>query len=425
MNDPLDALHTPLEPADPDPAFAADLRARLERALLHPTEASTVTSTLSTASDPTQADPDAARLHTVTPYLAVIDARAAVAFYTAAFGARPRGAPIVMPDGRVGHVEVLLGDSVLMMADEFPELDLVAPANRGGVSQSLRLEVADPDAVVAAAVAAGGTLYRPVADSPYGRGGVVLDPSGHRWMVSREAPESREAGGARPGDVVYAALWRPDVQRAERFYAAVLGWTVAAAHTPQGRHVTGLVSGLGLWGGVNRPTTMLCYTVPDVDGAVALVRAAGGTATDPTDSRYGRHADCVDDQGIPFALNSGGNPPDPDEPGGLSYVELRVPDPTAARAFYATVLGWRFTPGVEPGHWHMAGPNGPVQPWMGLTGGPAEPVVVPTFTVPDLAAAADAVRAAGGRAGDPSSGHDGTTADATDDQGAPFRLRQR
>ena len=62
---------------------------------------------------------------------------------------------------------------------------------------------------------------------------------------------------------------------------------------------------------------------------------------------------------------------------------------------------------------------------LALTGGPAEPVVVPTFTVPDLAAADDAVRAAGGRTGDPSSGHDGRTADATDDQGAPFRLRQR
>ena len=139
-----------------------------------------------------------------------------------------RGEPIVMPDGRVGHVEVLLGDSVLMLADEFPEMGLLAPAHLAGVSQSLRLEVADPDAVVAAAVAAGGTLDRPVADSPYGRGGVVLDPSGHRWMVSREAP------AARPGDVVYSALWRPDVQRADRFYRAVLGWTTAAAHTAAG-----------------------------------------------------------------------------------------------------------------------------------------------------------------------------------------------
>ena len=259
MNDPLDALHTPLEPADPDPAFAADLRARIERALLHP-EDSTMTSTLNS---PTRADPAAARLHAITPYLAVTDARAAVAFYTTAFGARPRGEPIVMPDGRVGHVEVLLGDSVLMMADEFPEIGLVAPANRGGVSQSLRLEVADPDAVVAAAVAAGGTLERPVTDSPYGRGGVVLDPSGHRWMVSREAPVSQEAVGARPGDVVYAALWRPDVQRAERFYAAVLGWTVAAAHTPQGRHVTGLVTGLGCgagWTGRPRCSATPCRT---------------------------------------------------------------------------------------------------------------------------------------------------------------------
>jgi predicted enzyme related to lactoylglutathione lyase len=415
MTDPFEALRVPVDPVDPDPAFAADLRARIERALLNAPEDTAVTSTIST---PTQADPAAARLHALTPYLAVTDARAAVAFYRTAFGARPRGEPIVMPDGRVGHVEVLLGDSVLMLADEFPEMGLVAPAHLAGVSQSLRLEVADPDAVVAAAVAAGGTLDRPVADSPYGRGGVVLDPSGHRWMVSREAP------AARPGDVVYSALWRPDVQRADRFYRAVLGWTTAAAHTPQGRHVTGLTTGLGLWGGVDRPTTMLCYTVPDVDGAVALVRAAGGTATDATDSPYGRHTDCVDDQGIPFALNSGGSPPDPDEPGGLSHLELQVPDSTAARAFYSTVLGWRFTPGAEPGHWHMTGAGTPVRPWMGLTGGHAEAVVVPTFTVPDLDAAADAVRAAGGRAADPTPARPGTTSEATDDQGAPFRLRQ-
>ena len=77
MNDPLDALRTLVQPVAPDPAFAADLRARIERALLHPPEDSTMTSTLTT---PAQAEPDAARLHAITPYLAVTDARAAVAF---------------------------------------------------------------------------------------------------------------------------------------------------------------------------------------------------------------------------------------------------------------------------------------------------------------------------------------------------------
>jgi uncharacterized glyoxalase superfamily protein PhnB len=130
-------------------------------------------------------------LHTVTPYLAVTDARQAVEFYAAAFGAVRRGDPIVMPDGRIGHVEVAIGDSVIMMADEYPELGLLAPATRGGVSQTLRLEVPDPDVTVARAVELGAALERPVADAPYGRAGVVRDPSGHRWMVSRQPPAAR------------------------------------------------------------------------------------------------------------------------------------------------------------------------------------------------------------------------------------------
>ena len=111
---------------------------------------------------------------------------------------------------------------------------------------------------------------------------------------------------------------------------------------------------------------MLCYSVPDVDAAVALVRAAGGTANEPADTPYGRLADCVDDQGVPFALTSAGAPrrTRPSR-AGLSYLELQVPDATAARAFYSTVLGWRFTPGTEPGHWHMTWPRAryPARGW--------------------------------------------------------------
>ena len=161
------------------------------------------------------------RMHTLTPYLAVVDARASIAFYVAAFGAMRRGDPHVMPDGRIGHVEVGIGDTVLMLADEFPEIGLRAPVGRGGASQSLRLETADPDGVVAAAVAAGAVLERPVTDAPYGRGGVVVDPDGHRWMVSREAPTAhrrrrrvRVAVGARRGP--HPAVLRRGAGRARR-----------------------------------------------------------------------------------------------------------------------------------------------------------------------------------------------------------------
>lgn len=125
---------------------------------------------------------------TLTPYLNVADAAAAISFYAEVFGAVPRGEVHVMDDGRIGHAEVELDGDVLMLADEFPELGLVGPHTRGGVSQSLHLTVRDVDAVVARAVAAGGRLEREPADTPHGRTGVVVDPAGHRWMVQQDAP---------------------------------------------------------------------------------------------------------------------------------------------------------------------------------------------------------------------------------------------
>ena len=326
----------------------------------------------------------------------MVDARASVEFYVTAFGAARRADPIVMPDGRIGHVEVAVGDSVLMLAEEFPEIGLLAPVHRGGATQSLRLETPDPDAVVAAAVAAGAALDRPVADSPYGRGGVVVDADGHRWMVSREAPL------ARPGDVVYASLWSPDAARTRRFFEGVLG-------------------SLGAVGTAESATTALlcCYEVVDVDAAVTLVRAAGGTADEPRDEPHGRTADCVDDQGIPFALHAGHTPP---MAGPLTYVELRVPDEGRARAFYGTVLGWGFQPGSVEGYWHPRRPDGDLTaPMMGLVGGAAEARAVPTFQVPDVAAAVAAVRAAGGQAAEPGADRYGGPA-CVDTQGAPFHL---
>jgi uncharacterized glyoxalase superfamily protein PhnB len=392
MTDPLDALRVGPGPVDPDPAFAAALRARIERALLDPLEDPMTTSVATSTTEPGAA----VRLHTLTPMLAVVDARASVAFYIEAFGATRRAEPIIMPDGRVGHVEVALGDSVLMLADEFPELGLQAPVGRGGPSQSLRLETPDPDGVVAAAVAAGAALERPVADSPYGRGGVVVDPDGHRWMVSRDVPL------ARPGDVVYASLWAPDAARTRRFYDKVLG-------------------SLGSLGAAEADTTtlMCCYEVADVEAAVTLVRAAGGTAGEPREEAHGHTADCVDDQGIPFAVHAGHTPP---MTGPLRYIELRVPDALRARAFYGTVLGWGFQPGSIDGYWHPQSADGGLTfPVTGLLGGADRATVVPTFGVADVAEGTARVRAAGGEVA-PRDGRRYGGARCVDDQGAAFHL---
>ncbi|HEY4420289.1 MAG TPA: VOC family protein [Pseudonocardia sp.] len=418
MTDAFDALRIPDAPAAPDLEFAGGLRTRIERALLAPmsvTEA-TPTDVAATSQPPSQ--------HTITPYLAAADARAAVSFYVDVFGAAQRGEPIVMPDGRIGHVEVVVGDSVLMLADEYPELDLLAPVTRGGASQSLRIDVADPDAVVQRAVAAGGVLERPVADSPHGRGGVVRDPSGHRWMVSREAPPT----APRPGDVVYTSLWTDDVERAERFYGAVLGWVTAPGSGPQDRQVMNAATRLRLSGGHARPTAMLCYAVPDVDAAAAVVRAAGGTAGEPTDEPHGRVADCVDDMGVPFALWTGASAPAPASEARttIAHLVLRTPDARRARAFYGTVLGWGFAPARVPDGWNVRAAGAEPRPRTSIWGGHTEDgAVVPAFTVPDLAAAVRIVRDAGGTSTEPERRRFRTTAECHDDQGGRFQLVER
>jgi PhnB protein len=122
--------------------------------------------------------------HSVTPYLIVDGAAAAIDFYKKAFGATEifrMGAP----GGRIGHAEIRIGDSHIMLADEFPEMDAKSPKIFGGSPISLLVYVENADAVVERAVAAGATLVRPVKDQFYGdRSGGVKDPFGHSWYVA-------------------------------------------------------------------------------------------------------------------------------------------------------------------------------------------------------------------------------------------------
>ena len=121
---------------------------------------------------------------TVTPYLAIKNAAKALDFYTRAFGA-VESYKLMMPDGRVGHAEIRLGDSLIMLADEFPEFGGKAPDTLGGSPVSLHLYVEDVDAFVKKAVAAGAKERKPVADQFYGdRSGQLEDPFGHLWWVA-------------------------------------------------------------------------------------------------------------------------------------------------------------------------------------------------------------------------------------------------
>jgi uncharacterized glyoxalase superfamily protein PhnB len=117
------------------------------------------------------------------PYLSVANARAALAWYTNAFDAVVVGEPIVMDDGRIGHAEIMIADGVLYLADEYPEKGLKAPAPES-VSVSLMLHVTDTDAALGRARENGATVEREIYENYGTRNATIIDPFGHRWMLS-------------------------------------------------------------------------------------------------------------------------------------------------------------------------------------------------------------------------------------------------
>ncbi|PYN40159.1 MAG: glyoxalase [Candidatus Rokuibacteriota bacterium] len=133
---------------------------------------------------------------TVTPYLAIKNAAKALEFYKRAFGAT-ESYKLMMSDGRVGHAEIRLDDSLVMLSDEFPEYGGKAPDTLGGSPVSLHLYVEDVDAFVKKALAAGAKERKPVTDQFYGdRSGQLEDPFGHLWWVATHkedvAPEEMQ-----------------------------------------------------------------------------------------------------------------------------------------------------------------------------------------------------------------------------------------
>ena len=121
--------------------------------------------------------------HSVTPYLSVRGAAAAIEFYKKAFGAKEK---MRMPDGqRIAHAEIVVDGSHIMLADEYPERGFSAPQPGSKSPVGIMLYLKDVDAVAARAVDAGATLERPVEDQFYGdRLGSILDPFGHRWYIA-------------------------------------------------------------------------------------------------------------------------------------------------------------------------------------------------------------------------------------------------
>jgi len=317
MADPLDVLHQTDVPVTPNRAFASDLRRRLAD-LLDPTPpGGTMSVTESAVRTGLQ----------LRPYLVVAGADAAIEFYATVFGARVVGDLIRGDDGRVGHCELDIDGNGLYLADAYPEFGIDAPDPAVGVS--LHLEVADADATVERAAAAGAQVLQAVEDRFYGsRSGTVQDPFGHRWQI--DAPgaagtsdDERARGMADDGfhletvdlgqrasvapaqdapGLGYFTINVPDGARAAAFYSALLGWDARPGSQPDGFHIENISPPGGIAGSAEAPGTTIYLRVDDVTAAAARVRELGGTVLSETTYPSGGNASCLDDQGVPFEL---------------------------------------------------------------------------------------------------------------------------
>ncbi|HEX7353877.1 MAG TPA: VOC family protein [Mycobacteriales bacterium] len=421
--DPFEALRGADTAVPADPAFAADLRDRLSRAL-----ARGAPPVINTVARPVT-------VGALTPYLAVADARAASAWYAEVLGGTVTDL-IEMPDGRVGHAEVHLPSLRIYLSDPHPEIGVVAP-DPDGVPVTLHLDVDDVDAVVARMSNRGATVERATADSPYGRNATLRDPYGHRWMVMAPMPSRPRlpSNGVKEGDVSWIALVVPDAERARRFYTSVLGWEVKP-----GRHVGYQVVGtsplLFLWPAgdaraAGATETAVGYRVDDIEAAVARVRAAGGTAGPIEHEDYGALCDCIDLQGRRFGLHQLDDSPilEPGaraRQGDLSYLTFGVEDGERDRAFYADVLGWTYADGNPVGLLPETGMWSPGErkvlarqdEWTLSLG------AVLCYQVDDIAAAVERLRGAGGECDDPRQRPYGLEVHGRDDQGIELYLHQ-
>jgi PhnB protein len=124
--------------------------------------------------------------HSITPYLTCRDAERAIEFYQQAFGARLKGGGVMKgPDGKVMHAELVIGDSVIMLADEYPAFGSVSPQSIGGSATGLHIYVEDVDSAFDRAVKAGAIVEMPVGDMFWGdRYGKLKDPFGHKWSIA-------------------------------------------------------------------------------------------------------------------------------------------------------------------------------------------------------------------------------------------------
>ena len=320
MADPLDALRQPEAPVAPSSVFAAQLRRRITDLLAPDPGGASMTIT----------EPRTAL--TLRPYLIAggAGAEAALAFYAEVFGARVVGDLIRGDDGRIGHCEMEIDGNGLYVADAYPEYGINAPDPAVGVA--LHLEVADADAIVARAEAAGSTVLQPVEDRFYGsRSGTIRDPFGQQWQIDQPgavpvdvsqmeadgyAYETVDLGHRAPADpptrteiaaanasapgLGYFTLGAPEPERAAAFFTALLGWD--ARPSGEGFHIENVSPPGGIDCSATEPGVTVFFRVDDASALAQRVRELGGTVLSEETYPSGGSAQCLDDQGIPFTL---------------------------------------------------------------------------------------------------------------------------
>jgi PhnB protein len=260
-------------------------------------------------------------IHRVSTYLCFKNASAAIEFYKEAFGAKEL-MRLAEPSGKIGHAEIQIGESVLMMSDEYPDYGALSPESIGGSPMRMHLDVEDVDAFAEQAVAAGATITRPIADQFYGdRAGQLADPFGYTWAISSHIRDvsieemqvhvdafakqqsQKTSKGVREGFnsvTPYITVKQPD--ELINFVTQVFGATETFRTTGSagGTHAEYRIGdSMVMIGGAPHidamPVAIHMY-IPDVDAAYQRAVDAGATPLfEPADQPYGERSGAVQD----------------------------------------------------------------------------------------------------------------------------------
>jgi PhnB protein len=151
--------------------------------------------------------------HSLTPFLTVRDAVRAIEFYKQAFGAQERGV-MKGADGKVMHAELKIGDSIIMLSDEWPEFGALSPLSSGGAGMGLHIYVDGVDAAFDRAVKAGAQVEMPVTDQFWGdRYGKLKDPFGHKWSIATHTRDMSHDEMKRSMDEAMEKMGKPELQK--------------------------------------------------------------------------------------------------------------------------------------------------------------------------------------------------------------------